>query len=176
MERKGYKPVKAPEGLVNAAARYGLQTPASILSTDELSGREITSPSPDAQAAVDLVWEWIKEAGLTNGKSKPPVKCFTSILDGGTMLNGYYRNGEVFINADLAGGASEFAGPDALSNRLLKVAMEELAHFVTDATDNSRDFQDYLLELAVKLARSQRRERFKKVTALNESKNELRVL
>ncbi len=123
LERKGYKPVKAPEGLVNAAARYGLQTPATILSADELSGREITAPSPDAQAAVDLVWDWIVEAGLTNGKSKPPVKCFTSILDGGTMLNGYYRQGEVFINADLAGSASEFAGPDALSNRLLKVEM-----------------------------------------------------
>jgi hypothetical protein len=163
LERKGYKPVKAPEGLVNAAARYGVQTPASVLSMDELSGREITAPSPDAQAAVDLVWEWIVEAGLTNGKSKPPVKCFTSILDGGTMLNGYYRNGEVFINADLAGTSSELAGPDVLSNRLLKVAMEELAHFVTNgATDNSRDFQDYLLELAVKVARKRRS---KKVSA-----------
>ena len=92
------------------------------------------------------------------------------------MLNGYYRNGEVFINADLAGTSSEFAGADVLSNRLLKVAMEELAHFVTEATDNSRDFQDYLLELAVKLARSQRRAKCRKVTALNESSGELRVL
>jgi hypothetical protein len=153
LERKGYKAVKAPEGLVNASARYGVQTPAIVLSMDELSGREITAPSPDAQAAVDLVWEWIAEAGLTNGKSKPPVKCFTSILDGGTMLNGYYREGTAYINADLAGTSSEFAGPDVLSNRLLKVAMKELAHFVSKATDNSRDFQDYLLELAVKLAR-----------------------
>ena len=79
------------------------------------------------------------------------------------MLNGYYREGTVYINADLTGTSSEFAGPDVLSNRLLKVAMEELSHFVTEATDNSRDFQDYLLELAVKLARSKRRS--KKVTA-----------
>lgn len=162
LERKGYKPVKAPEGLVNAAARYGVQTPASVLSMDELSGREITALSPDAQAAVDLVWGWITEAGLTNGKSKPPVKCFTSILDGGTMLNGFYREGTVYINADLAGTSSEFAGQDVLSNRLLKVAMEELAHFVSEATDNSRDFQDYLLELAVKIARKRRS---KKVSA-----------
>lgn len=154
LERKGYKAVKAPEGLVNAAARYGLQTPASILSTDELSGREITDATADAQASVDLVWNWIIDAGLNNGKSKPPVKCFSSILDGGTMLNGFYRNGEVFINSDLAGSASAVAGPDALSNRLLKVALEELSHFVTEATDNSRDFQDYLLELAVKTARN----------------------
>jgi len=35
----------------------------------------------------------------------------------------------------------------------VKVALEETAHYVTGATDNSRDFQDYLLEVAVKLAR-----------------------
>jgi len=68
------------------------------------------------------------------------------------MLNGYYRQGEVFINADISGSASVVAGRDALSNRLLKVALEEVVHFVTEATDNSRDFQDFLLELTVKLA------------------------
>ncbi len=154
LERKGFVPVVAPENLVSAAASYGVQTSASVLSVDELSGREITDATPDAQAAVDLAWNWIIDAGLNNGKSKPPVKCFSSILDGGTMLNGFYRNGEVFINSDLAGSASAVAGPVALSNRLLKVALEELSHFVTESTDNSRDFQDYLLELAVKTARN----------------------
>ena len=105
LERKGYKPVQAPENLVHAAEQYGVQTPARVLSADELSGREITDATPDAQAAVDLVWDWLEEVGLTNGKAKPPVKCFTSILDGGMMLNGFYRDGEVFINADLAGSA-----------------------------------------------------------------------
>jgi hypothetical protein len=154
LRRKGYKPVLAAESLVNAAERYGVNTPAKVLSADDLAGREITEASPDAQAAVDLVWDWLEEVGLTNGKEKPPVRCFTSILDGGVMLNGFYRNGEVFINSDLAGGSSAFAGPQALSDRLLKVALEEVAHHVTQATDNSRDFQDFLLDLSVKLARS----------------------
>ena len=153
LERKGFTPVLAPENLVSAAAAYGLQTSASVLSADELSGREITDATPDAQAAVDLVWDLLTEIGLTNGKDKPPVRSFTSILDGGTMLNGYYRDNIVYINRDLAGDASAVAGRQALSDRLLKVAMEELAHYVTGATDNSRDFQDYLLEVAVKLAR-----------------------
>lgn len=154
LKRKGYKPIKAPEGLVSAASRYGLQTPTNVLSTDELLGREITKATPDAQAAVDLVWELLQKVRLTNGKEKPVVKCFSSILDGGTMLNGYYRQGEVYINSDLAGSAFVAAGRDALSNRLLKVALEECVHHVTEATDNSRDFQDFVLELAVKLARS----------------------
>ena len=154
LERKGFKPIVAPENLVNAARQYRVQTPATVLSADEMSGREITEASPDAQAAVDFVWEILEEVGLTNGKEKPPVKSFTSILDAGVMLNGYYRDGEVFINRDLAGAVSITASRDGLSDRLIKVAMEEIAHFVTNgATDNSRDFQDYLLEVAVKLAR-----------------------
>ena len=154
LERKGFTPVLAPENLVSAAASYGVQTSASVLSLDELSGREIASASPDAQAAVDLVWELLEEIGLTNGKEKPPVKCFTSIMDAGSTLNGYYRNGEVFINADLAGDGSVVGGRKALSNRLVTVALEEVAHYATNgATDNSRDFQNYLLDVAVKLAR-----------------------
>lgn len=152
LERKGYTPVKAPEGIVNAAARYGVQTPAKVLSSDEMSGRLENEPTDSAQAAVDFVWSVIERHGLDNGKAKPPVRCFTSILDGGVMLNGNYRDGVVFINSDLApAGAVEVCN---LSNRLLKVALEECSHFSTGATDNSRDFQVYLLELAVKMNRA----------------------
>lgn len=151
LQRKGYKPVEAPEAIITAASRYGVQNAASVLSLDEMVGRKVTEPSPDAQAAVDFVWDVIESVGLTNGKTKPPVKCFTSILDGGTMLNGYFRDGVVFINGDLGGSSTEFGG--SLSNRLVKVAMEELAHHISGATDNSRDFQDFLLELATKLSR-----------------------
>ena len=151
LEGKGYKPVTAPEGIINAAARYGVQTPAQVLSNDQLSGRLITEPTDSAQAAVDFVWLIIETHGLNNGKTKPPVMCFTSILDGGTMLNGYYRDGTVFINSDLAPSGTADVG--SLSARLLHVALEEIAHYVTGATDNSRDFQNYLLDVAVKLMR-----------------------
>ncbi|CAN5536398.1 hypothetical protein BH11PLA2_BH11PLA2_16270 [soil metagenome] len=155
--RKGYKAIKAPDNLVRAAEQYGVQTPGRVLSADELSGREISDATPDAQAAVDYLWELLEELGLTNGKEKPPVRCFTSILDGGVMLNGYYRNGTVYIHEDLGGTASIVVGRDGLTDRLLKVALEELSHFVTQATDNSRDFQNYLLDVAVKLAAVQGR-------------------
>jgi len=153
LERKGFVPVVAPENLVSAASIYGVQTPAKVLSGDELVGREITAATPDAQAAVDFVWDRLEGIGLTNGKAKPPVRSFTSILDGGTMLNGFYREGVVYLHRDLGGSGSVVGGRQALSDRLVKVALEELSHFVTNATDNSRDFQDYLLEVAVKLVR-----------------------
>ncbi len=152
LERKGYRPVKAPEGLVNAAARYGVRTPAKVLSQDELSGRHVTEPSDSAQAAVEFVWGVVHRHGLDNGKEKPPVRCFTSILDAEVMLNGYYRDGVVYINTDLAPwGVTEVPH---LSNHLLQVALEEVAHYVTEATDNSRDFQQYLLDLSVRLTRA----------------------
>ena len=151
LERKGYQPVKAPEGLVRAASRFGVQTALTVLSQDELSGRLITAPTASAQAAVDFVWTVVHRHDLDNGKAKPPVRCFTSILDAGVMLNGYYRDGVVYLNGDLA--PAGVADVSQLSNRLLKVALEEVSHYVTQAEDNSRDFQDYLLDLATRLAR-----------------------
>lgn len=154
LERKGYKPVVAPENLISAAGLYGVQTASRVLSSDELSGRQITEATPDSQAAVDYIWSFIEKIGLTNGKEKPPVRSFHSILDAGTMLNGYYRDGVVYIHRDLGDAGSVVGGQAALSDRLLKVALEEVAHYATNgATDNSRDFQDYVLEVAVKLAR-----------------------
>lgn len=154
LERKGYKPVVAPENLISAASLYGVQTASKVLSSDEMSGREVGEATPDAQAAVDYVWRLIEKIGLTNGKEKPPVRSFHSILDGGTMLNGYYRDGVVYIHRDLGDAGSVVGGQAALSDRLLKVTLEEVAHYATNgATDNSRDFQDYVLEVAVKLSR-----------------------
>jgi hypothetical protein len=153
LERKGFKPVAAPENLIRAAEQYGVQTPANVLSSDELSGRFVTEATPDAVTAVDLVWEWLENARLTNGKTKPPVKCFSSSLDAGVMLNGFYRDGDVYINRDLVGCGSAVAGRQALSDRLLKVALEECVHHVSGSADCSRDLQDFLLDLAVKVCR-----------------------
>ena len=70
------------------------------------------------------------------------------------QVAGYCRDGVVFINSDLAPtGVTDVL---SLSDRLLKVALEEVAHYVTGATDNSRDFQNYLLDLAIKMIREKK--------------------
>jgi hypothetical protein len=154
---KGYKPIVAPESILAAAERYGVNTPAKVLSADDLAGREVFDSTPGAEAAVEVVWQVLEDVGLCNGKAKPATKCFTSILNAGTKLNGFYRDGTVFINSDLASASSIRERPQELSERLLKCALEEVAHHVTGSTDCSRDFQDFLLHLAVKLARSKRK-------------------
>ena len=67
------------------------------------------------------------------------------------QVAGYCRDGVVFINSDLA--PTGVADVLSLYCRLLKVALEEIAQYVTGATDNSRDFQKYLLDVAIKLIR-----------------------
>ena len=69
------------------------------------------------------------------------------------MLNGFYRDGVVYLHQTRVVRHPELGGRQALSHRLSSCALVEVAHHVTGATDNSRDFQNFLLDLAVKLRR-----------------------
>ena len=104
LARKGYDPLEVPETVVRAAEEYGCATPSKILSADELDGRESFDPTPDAVAALDWVWEQVDLAGMDDGKAKPPIRCFRKVMDGGTVVRGFLRDGVVYINEDLADG------------------------------------------------------------------------
>ena len=43
------------------------------------------------------------------------------------MLNGFYRDGVVYLHRDLGGSGSVVGGRQALSDRLVKVALEEVS-------------------------------------------------
>lgn len=153
--RKGFKVVNAPEAFVNAADKYGIATPAKVLSLDQRMGREIFDSTPDAEAAVDFAWSLVVEHGLTNGKERPAVKTFRKIMDAGSQTLGFYNNDTVYINQDIAGNSSLSLGWHGLTQQLLVTALEEVAHHVTQATDFSRDFQDFILNLLVYMAKKQ---------------------
>lgn len=148
--RKGYKVVTAPEAFVIAAGQYGLRTPEKILSQDDRDGREILEPTAEAVTALNYMWEMVESVGMTNGKEKPYVKCFTQMMNAGMVVSGFQRDTGVYINLDIAGNTTT-EGKD-LSNKLKVVMLEEIAHHVTGATDNSRDFQDFAFNLAIKFA------------------------
>ena len=57
-------------------------------------------------AALDWVWEQIVLAGMDDGKAKPEIRCFRKVMNGGTVVRGFLRDGIVYINEDLATGAS----------------------------------------------------------------------
>lgn len=152
-KRKGYKVLEAPEAFVKAAEKYGVRTPDKVLTNDEKEGRSISEATPSVVAAVEWIWGIAGKHNMLNGKEFPKVACFTKIMDAGSQTLGFYRDGTVYVNTDLAGDASMvFVTATTLSQQLLVTAAEEVAHHITQSTDNSRDFQDYLLNLLVKIA------------------------
>ena len=151
--RKGFKVVTASQQFVQTAEKYGIRTPAKVLTDDDKAGRTIFDSTPDAVAAVEFAWELIEKHNVANERSKPIVKTFRKIMDGGSQTLGFYKDGVVYINQDIAGYGALQTGWHNLSQQLLVTAFEEVTHHVTGSTDNSRDFQDFLLQLIVYMAK-----------------------
>jgi hypothetical protein len=151
--RKGFKVVNAPEAFVQAAEKHGIRTPAKVLSDDDKNGRTTLDSTPDAEAAVDFAWDLVTKYKVANGRQRPVVKTFRKIMSAGSQTLGYYKDGTVFINQDIAAFGSLTTGWHNLTQQLLVTALEEVAHHVTGATDNSRDFQDFMLNLIVYMAK-----------------------
>ena len=143
LSRKGYSPLEVPEIVVQAAEQYGCPTPSKVLSADELNGRESFDPTADAVAALDWVWKQVDLAGMCDGKAKPPIRCFRKVMNGGTVVRGFLRDGIVYINEDLANGTSV---------DLRQTVLEEVAHYLTKSGDCTRDLQDWAFKCAVRLA------------------------
>ena len=141
LSHKGYTPLEVSEAVVTAGMRYGLQTPEKVMDADERNGRVIVDPTVDALACAEFIWDEITKAGMTAGKEAPEVKCFRSIMDGGTVLNGFYRDGCVYVNENLATGQNV---------ELRQTMLEEIAHYVTGALDETRDLQDWAFGLAMR--------------------------
>jgi len=144
VSKKGYeaKVIKATSW-VTAAEDHEVNSSVSIMSAFEKEGREIIPATPDATKAVDAVWSWLEKHSFTFNKTKPYVKCFRDKMEGGGRVLGYYSPGSdtVMINEQHAS--------DGQNKMLLKTALEEITHYVTNATDMSRDMQDFILRLVV---------------------------
>jgi hypothetical protein len=144
--KKGYSPKKIRSASwVSTAKRMGVHHSSDILTDHEEKGRQIIPATVAAIEAVDTVWSWIEALGLTNGKSKPRVRGFRELMDGEKLTMGYWVSGtdEIFLREDISTAVTEYT---------LKVALEEVTHYVTGATDCSRDFQQFLIDGFVRLA------------------------
>ena len=139
---KGHK-VKTvrSDSFVKVAQAMGVKDVASVLGHHGADGK-IECPATDAAIdAVDTVWSWIEQAEMTNRKEKPIVGSFRQIMQGESECLGYHESGtdKVFIREDLGGKLA------------LKTALGECAHYVTGATDSSRDFQQFFIDFVVEL-------------------------
>lgn len=140
--RKGYTPAVLDNSTwFDALVARGVPSQNDVLNLNELKGRVETTPSYAAHKAVQTVWEWIELADMTKGKPCPGVMGFDEVTtDGGASCHGYYTPGRdyVVIRNDLTGAL------------VLTAALEEITHYVSGAGDNSRDFQNFLMNMIVR--------------------------
>lgn len=144
VQRKGREAQTVSEsGWAQAAERFGIETSAKVLTASEVTGRESCPVTPAAKRAVETVWSWIASLGMANGREMPDAACFRDLTNAETDVMGYYCNETVHFREDIASGDNKY---------LLKTALEEVIHHVTQAGDNSRDVQNFLIDMIVEIA------------------------
>lgn len=135
VSRKGFKCKKLQvQNLYETLAHYGIKTEIEVLTEDEKAGRIELPVTEEVQSCFDKVWKIVKNLNLTN-KEPPVLKMFDELMQSESQVWGIYRNNEVWIHKNVSGGL------------LFKAMWEEIAHHVSGATDNSRDFQDFLFRV-----------------------------
>jgi hypothetical protein len=87
----------------------------------------------DCKRIFNRVWKKVEALGLHAGKDKPKLAMFSKPMSSGSTICGYYDGGTVFIDRNHVN---------------TKVVLEEIGHYVTDADDCTRDFQDWAFNVA----------------------------
>jgi hypothetical protein len=146
VSRKGYTPVATKaDGWVKAGERMGIKSDVQVLTEDDKKGRTYSAATPAVEAALDWVWEVVDSCNMTAGKDKPKPGCFWEPMKAESQTWGLQKGNEVLIHTEIAG---------SITDMLRWVMLEEVGHYVTGATDMSRDFQTFFIRLASKLALS----------------------
>lgn len=131
--------VAVPGGWSSFLSEAGLINGVSLLSKlDELDGEECEA-TESAVETFRRCWGWVEQARMTDGKPFPEVRCFSCPMKEGREIHGYQKGDTVYLNLDF--DTNEQA------------ALEELAHYITGAKDETRDFQDWAFRLATRIAK-----------------------
>lgn len=145
ISERGYRPVIVRNNNIREMVKsLGGKMDDAVLSKDMMDGREIIPSTAAVEECLDEIWDKICSVNLNYAKEKPPVFCFRLMSHASATVNGYYCNNKVYIHSDLS---------EAITDKLRDVMVEELAHYVTGATDGSRDFANYLIRFAVEMSK-----------------------
>ena len=143
-EKKGHDSRVVPQNWAKAIRRAGVTSAQDVLSIDEQRGRTPLDATPDAIKAVEWAWDLFELAGLCGEREKPSIFCFQEIGKAESQTKGFQNVDGVHIHIDIAN--------DGQNNELRKTALEEVAHWITGATDNSRDFQNFFIDALIQIA------------------------
>lgn len=138
---KGYVPISLSSNLFNFIKSFDIKTEFEVLSENERKPYKYSPATEDLMNTFNFVWDKLSSKNLIN-KNMPKVSIFSSLVSEGKITAGFYTDGtdEICINSDIVGGDSNF---------LKQTIVEEVAHYITGATDMSRDFQEFLIKALV---------------------------
>lgn len=140
VKRRGYTPIPIPGRFSESMRSMGIPSYLDVLEKMEARGCEPTQPSQNMVSCRDKVWEWALAFDLTNNKAKPEIMGFNYQMKAESMVRGYQSGDTIYINNEI----------DSDSIDMMKTVVEEIAHYITGATDMSRDFQEFLITWIVK--------------------------
>jgi hypothetical protein len=132
---------------IHSQAWYDCLVRAGVKTIDEAmrgvseNGCKLMAANREAIAVVDKVWEWLELLGETQDKPKPPIKSFVP-LD--AENNPMERCGGFFSPA---------SGIVALrqGRETVRIAVEELGHYITGYDDLSREFEAWTFGIVAKM-------------------------
>lgn len=143
LSRKGFYPVVVPDNLYRFMNKISVSCVANkVLTSTEQEGFDFVETPDNFVKQTEFVWALIEKFGMTNGKEIPKVNAFNKVMTSGVQMHGFWSPAypkEIFLHVECDGLI------------LRKVILEELTHYVTGATDCSRDFQDFILRFATHL-------------------------
>lgn len=141
-ERKGLAYVVVNDQMYKILAAAQSKTIEAVYDGKRME--EIVSPTSFVETVLDDLWEMLLSLDLTFNKDKPEVKCYKSCMRNNEVRLGYCQDDVIHINCDIAG---------SMTQMLQQTMLEELTHYITGASDNSRDFQDFAFRTAIALYR-----------------------
>ncbi len=138
LKRMGKTPIIVSDsGLMSFLKSAGIDHVAQVLTREDRKWDTVADPDEESQDVFDSVWDRLETAGLTHGKTKPPLRIFTELPGSAEVTFGGYLNGTCYVNRACVGSLQE-----------RRACLEEQAHHISGASDESREFQMFLLEVA----------------------------
>lgn len=142
--KKGYVAVKMPESIFSAMHTFGVRNFLTVLTKDELEGREVVDPHPVMLEGLKYIFEMTKKFHMHNNKEVlPAIKGFHQTMQGETVLHGFWDASQKCIYLNMADYPVNAKTYFDLSSDTQQTMIEELAHWISGATDSSRGFQDW---------------------------------
>lgn len=133
-KRKGFRVVPVfSDGWAQALKHVGIRNVLDVLEDVNDDGDILSKPSKELLRNVKRVWSVLEDFDLHGNKQLPRIMEFTSRMEAGTQKGGYQKGDTIFIEKGYIHSS--------------KVILEELGHYITGATDNSRDFQDWAFKV-----------------------------